>query len=171
MYIPANAMRPSVATAAADITDVDSGDQDVSVPVIDFDGGSSDECAAFNVAMPKSWNAGTITATFYWTNSNTNAGNVVWGILGVTAINDSALNTAYGSLAKSAADPNITAATGELMVSAESADCTINNAADGGITFFKVSRDASDTTNDTYASDARLIGVMIHYTTDVANDA
>ena len=95
----------------------------------------------------------------------------MWGIQGVTAINDSALNTAYGSLAKSAADPNITAATGELMVSAESADCTINNAADGGITFFKVSRDASDTTNDTYASDARLIGVMIHYTTDVANDA
>lgn len=169
MWIPASAMRPSVAAAASDLTDVDSGNNDVTIPVIDFDGGSSDENASFNVAMPKSWNAGTVTAQFYWTNSNTNSGNVVWNLAGVTAVDSSDLNIAYGT-AGTVTDANITTA-GDLMVSGATGNITIANAADDGITFFRVSRDASDTGTDTYGADARLIGVKIIYTTSSSTDA
>jgi hypothetical protein len=66
-------------------------------------------------------------------------------------------------------DANITTA-GDLMVSATTGNITLSGASDDGVTFFNVFRDASDTSNDTYASDARLVGVQLFYTTDTGGD-
>ena len=57
------------------------------------------------------------------------------------------------------------------MVTAETSNITINGAADDGVCFFNVFRDASDTTNDTYAADARLVGVQVFYQINAGNDA
>ena len=57
------------------------------------------------------------------------------------------------------------------MVTSATPAITINNAADDGVCFFNVFRDASDTTNDTYAADARLVGVQIFYTVDAKDDS
>ncbi len=170
IWVPATSMVVSVNAPSAGLASIDSGDVNTTIPVLDFDGGSSDEVATFNIAFPKSWNAGTITSRFFWTNSNANAGNVVWGLQGICVANDGALNGAMTDAGEVIQDANITTA-GDVMVTDATPAITINGAADDGVTFFNVFRDASDTTNDTYASDARLIGVQIFFTTDAANDA
>jgi hypothetical protein len=170
IWVPATSMVVSVNAPSAGLASIDSGDVNTTIPVLDFDGGSSDEVATFNIAFPKSWNAGTITSRFFWTNSNANAGNVVWGLQGICVANDGALNGAMTDAGEVIQDANITTA-GDVMVTSSTPAVTINGAADDGVTFFNVFRDASDTTNDTYASDARLIGVQIFFTTDAANDA
>ncbi len=170
IWVPASAMTVSVNAPSAALASIDSGDQNITVPVLDFDGGSSDEVATFNVAFPKSWNAGTITARFFWTNSNANAGNVVWGLQGLCVVDSGVLNTAMSDAGETIQDANITTA-GDLMVTSATPAITINGAADDGVCFFNVFRDASDTTNDTYASDARLVGVQIFYTVSAKDDS
>jgi len=170
IWVPATSMVVSVNAPSAGLASIDSGDVNTTIPVLDFDGGSSDEVATFNVAFPKSWNAGTVTARFFWTNSNANAGNVVWGLQGICVVDSGALNGAMTDAGEVIQDANITTS-GDVMVTSSTPAVTINGAADDGVTFFNVFRDASDTTNDTYASDARLIGVQVFFTTDAANDA
>ena len=170
IWVPASSMTVSVNAPSADLASIDSGSVNTTVPVLDFDPGSSDEVATFNVAFPKAWNASTITARFFWTNSDANAGNVVWGLQGVCIADSGALNSAMTDAGEVIQDANITTS-GDLMVTSSTPAITINGAADDGVCFFNVFRDASDTTNDTYASDARLVGVQIFYTTDAATDA
>ena len=170
IWIPASAMTVSVNAPSAAVASIDSGSVNTTVPVLDFDPGSSDEVATFNIAFPKAWNAGTITARFFWTNSDANAGNVVWGLQGVCIADSGALDSAMTDTGEVIQDANITTS-GDLMVTSSTPAITINGAADDGVCFFNVFRDASDTTNDTYASDARLVGVQVFYTTDAANDA
>jgi hypothetical protein len=169
IWIPASAMTVGVSGPSASVTSIDSGTVNTTIPVLDFDGGSSDEVATFQIAFPKSWNASTVTARFFWTNSNANAGNVVWGLQGVCVVNDAALNLAMSDAGETIQDANITTA-GDMMVTSETSAITINGAADDGVCFFNVFRDASDTSNDTYASDARLVGVQVFYTIDSGND-
>ena len=170
IWVPASAMTVGVSGPSASVTSIDSGSVNTTIPVLDFDGGSSDEVATFQIAFPKSWNASTVTARFFWTNSNANAGNVVWGLQGVCVVNDAALNLAMTDTGETVQDANITTA-GDMMVTTETSNITINGAADDGVCFFNVFRDASDTTNDTYASDARLIGVQVFYQINAGNDA
>ena len=170
IWVPATSMVVSVNAPSAGLASIDSGSVNTTIPVLDFDGGSSDEVATFNIAFPKSWNAGTVTARFFWTNSNANAGNVVWGLQGICIVDSGALNGAMTDAGEVIQQANITTA-GDLMVTNSTPAISINGVADDGVTFFNVFRDASDTTNDTYASDARLIGVQVFFTTDAANDA
>lgn len=169
IWVPASAMTVGVSGPSASVTSIDSGSVNTTIPVLDFDGGSSDEVATFQIAFPKSWNASTVTARFFWTNSNANAGNVVWGLQGVCIVNDAALNLAMSDAGETVQDANITTA-GDMMVTAETSNITINGAADDGVCFFNVFRDASDTTNDTYAADARLVGVQVFYQINAGND-
>jgi len=45
---------------------------------------------------------------------------------------------------------------------------TVKNAAVDTVTYFQINR---DTSADNHASDARLVGIKIFYTTDAVNDA
>ena len=53
--------------------------------VFDFDKSNSDDFAQFSVAMPKSWNEGTITYQVFWTPSQSQVQvHCIWGLQGVS---------------------------------------------------------------------------------------
>jgi len=168
MWVPAPAMTLSVNAPATAIASINSGDQNVTVSSIAFADGS-DTVVTFNVVFPESWNAGTVTAQFLWTNSNANAGSVVWGIRGFYIGDSGALNTDITTNAEEVTNANITTA-GDLMVSPATGAITITGAASGvGITFFDVYRNGDDG-SDSYTANAHLIGVLLHYTTEALTD-
>jgi len=164
IWIPAMAMYPTADGGCAPITTVEVTEGRPEVRALDFDT-SSDEFAQFSIAMPKSWNEGTITCEFYWTAAS-GSGNVVWGLQGVAISNDDAIATAFGT-AQTADDTFIAA--NDIHVSPTTSAITIGGSpAVGDIVYFQVYRDVSA---DNLGVDARLIGIKMHYTTDAENDA
>ena len=168
IWVPAAAMRPTTSNGCAGITDVETTAGRPDMQVLDFDA-SSDEHAQFQISFPKSWNEGTITASFYWCSTATDTDGVSWGIQGVACSDSDTIDVAYGT-AIVTDDANISAAE-DCYVSATSTAVTIaGSPAAGDLTFFRVFRDVSDA-NDTAAEDARLIGVKIFFTTDSGGDS
>lgn len=165
IWIPAVAMTART-TSGAGAGSAETTTNKIMVKTLNFDAATA-EYAQFAVRMPKSWNKGTVTATFLWSNAD-GTGNVVWGLQGVALSDDDVLDAAFGT-AQTVTD-GVTAA-GDLMQSAETSAITIAGApAAGDLVVFQAYRDAANGA-DTLASDARLHGVTIFYTTDAANDA
>ena len=135
--------------------------------LLDFDP-STIEYAQFSVAMPKSWNEGTITFQAFWSPSNTDTGDVLFGLQGVSVPNDATSDVVFGTAI------DVTDAGGgaleDVLVSPVSAAVTIAAAAADTYTYFQVRRNATDGADD-FTGDARLLGIKIFYTTDAANDA
>ena len=135
--------------------------------LLDFDP-STIEYAQFSIAMPKSWNEGTITFQAFWSPSNTDTGDVLFGLQGVSVPNDATSDVVFGTAI------DVTDAGGgaveDVMVSPVSTAVTIAAAAVDTYTYFQVRRNATDGADD-FTGDARLLGIKIFYTTDAANDA
>ena len=167
MFVPAAAMRPTASNGCAALTDVETTAGRPNMTVLDFDA-TADEHAQFQVAMPKSWNEGTVTFQVFWTSTATDADGVAFGLQGVSVANDSTIDVVYGT-AVVVTDDNISAAE-DMLVTAESGAVTVSSAAADTMTYFRFFRDISDA-NDDMTEDARLIGIKIFYTTDSANDA
>jgi hypothetical protein len=167
IFVPAGAMRPTASNGCATLVDVETTSGKPDMTVLDFDDGS-DEHAQFQIAMPKNWNAGTITFQVYWCSTATDTDGVSWGLQGVSVADNSTIDASYGT-AVVVDDANQGAAE-ELLVTAVSGDVTIASAADSAMTFFRIFRDTSDA-NDTATEDARLIGVKIFYTSSSADDS
>tara|TARA_R100001594_G_scaffold89539_3_gene123975 strand:+ start:2409 stop:4517 length:2109 start_codon:yes stop_codon:yes gene_type:complete len=166
MWVPATAMTPSETNGCASITVVESGTNKPDFSVLDFDP-SSDEYAQFSIAMPKSWNEGTITFQPYWTVTGTNGGTVAWELSGFSYDSDDSMSAFTGSVTTTAlahsTDSN------DLMISAVSSAITIQGSPGAeDLCFFRINRDVSA---DTQTGDARLIGIKIIYTTDATTDA
>jgi hypothetical protein len=167
IWIPASAMI-AAATSGAASASLDSGSEDVNYKTLDFDA-SADEYAHFNVAMPTSWDEGTVTFQAYWSSTATDTDGVAWGLQGVALSDNEAINAAYGTAVVVTDDAQ--SAAGELYVTSESAAVTIaGTPAAGDLCFFRVFRDVSDA-NDDMTEDARLIGVKLFITTNATNDA
>tara|TARA_R100001530_G_scaffold119799_1_gene87043 strand:+ start:216 stop:1442 length:1227 start_codon:yes stop_codon:yes gene_type:complete len=167
MWIPAVAMYAATSNGCGDIAQTELTAQRPEVKALPFDA-SSDEYAQFAVAMPKSWDEGTVTFQSYWSVSGTNTGTVCFAMQGVAVSSDDTLDEAMGT-----AVPNTAlAASGtanDLMVNAVSGAVTIGGSpAAGDEVFFNIFRDVSA---DDQTADARLLGVKLFYTTDAANDA
>ena len=166
MWIPAAAMRPTSSNGCAAITDVETTSGRPDLQVLDFDK-DSDEFAQFSVAFPKSWNAGTVTFQAYWTSASTNTGTVAWAMSGTCIGDNDTIDETYPTPTVATAKAH-SGTVEDLNISAVSGAMTIENAADGELTFFQIFRDVSA---DDHSSDARLIGVKINYTTSAATDA
>jgi len=167
IFIPAAAMRPTTSNGAAAINDVETTAGRPDITALDFDA-TADEHAQFQVALPKSYNLGTVTAQFWWESTAADTDGVTWAIQGVAVPDNSTIDVAYGT-AVTVDDANQGAAE-ELLVSAESGPVTIaGTPADDDMCFFRVFRDVSDV-NDIATEDARLIGVKLFITTDKGND-
>ena len=135
--------------------------------LLDFDP-STIEYAQFSIAMPKSWNLGTITFQAFWSPSNTDTGDAMIGLQGVSVANDATSDVVFGTAIY------VTDAGGgaveDVLVSPVSAAVTIASAAVDTYTYFQVLRNATDGADD-FTGDVRLLGIKLFYTTDAANDA
>lgn len=167
VWIPAKAMEPSVTSGCQSlvVTSISSGKP--SVKSLDFDSAAI-EYAEFEAAMPPSWNEGTITFKAYWTTTASDTSGVAWMLQGVTVGDNEAFDATYGT-AITVID-NVQSAANRQLISAESAAITVSGSpAAGERASFRIGR---DTTNgsDTMAADAKLIGIVLYFTTDAGND-
>jgi hypothetical protein len=164
IWVPATAMKPRVTNGAA-TGNLDSGAQDNTIGVLDFDQTTA-EHAQFCIGMPKGWNEGTVTFIPYWTASAGSAAQTCEFALGGVAIsNDDSLDFTIGTT-QASADALI--ATGDLHIGPESSAITIGGSpAEGDMVIFNVTRNVA---NDNLAADARLIGIKLLYTTNAATD-
>lgn len=159
LYIPAAAMI-SRTTTGAEAATTELATNDVMLETMNFDT-AADEHVQFSFTMPKNWNAGTVSAVFYWSHPSTatNFG-VAWAIQAVAFANDDALDTAFGT---AVVTTDTGGTTDDLYISAESAAVTIaGTPAAEEMAYFQVYRDVSDAGDD-LAVDARLHGVRIFY--------
>ena len=167
IFIPAQAMFGTT-TNGADAQAVETTAVRPELKVLDFDA-STAEYAQFSIAMPKSWNLGTVTYQVFWTPSTTNTGNCIFGLQGVSCTEGDTADVAFGT-AIEVTDAGI-GTVEDVQMSAVSSDMTIaGSPADNDYTFFQLYRDAADG-SDTFTGDARLMGIKLFYTTDAANDA
>ena len=166
MWIPASAMY-GTETNGADAKQVETTATRPDMKVLDFDA-STAEYAQFSVAFPKSWAAGTVTYQVYWTPGSTNTGNCIFGLQGVSCGDSDTIDVAFGT-AVEVTDAGI-GTVEDQQITAESGAVTIAAAAAGEQTYFQLYRDAADG-SDTFSADARVLGIRLFFTTDLANDA
>ena len=167
IWVPSSAMYGAT-TNGADAQQVETTATRPDMKVLDFDAGT-DEFAQFSVAMPKSWNEGTITYQVYWSPGSTNTGDCIFGLQAVACADNDTIDVAYGT-AVNVTDPGI-GTVEDQQISSESGAVTVaGSPAAGELTYFQLFRDAN-AGGDTFSADARVLGVKIFFTTDAANDA
>ena len=165
IWVPTSAMYPNTTNGAeAAQVELSNGPE---LKVLDFDK-DSDEFAQFAVAFPKSWNAGTVTFQAFFTATSTDTGTTSWALQGVALADNGDLNTAFGTAVAPTAKAH-SGTSNDLDVTAESGAVTIaGSPGDDEYVFFQISRDVSA---DDLNADARLLGIKLFFTTDLANDA
>ena len=167
IWVPAAAMYGAT-TNPADAQQVETTATRPDMKVLDFDA-STDEFAQFSIAMPKSWNEGTITYQVYWTPGSTNTGDCIFGLQAVACADNDTIDVAYGT-AVTVTDAGI-GTVEDQQISSESGAVTVaGSPAAGELTYFQLYRDAN-AGGDTFSADARVLGIKIFFTTDAANDA
>jgi hypothetical protein len=162
-YIPAHGMFTAT-TSGAQLSNVETSTNKVNYKSYDFDT-AADEYVHFGIASPLNWDAGTITAEFYWTAAS-GSGTVCFAIQGMSFANDDALDQAFGT-AQTVTDTLITAE--DVHVTSATSAVTIGGSPTAGDWLqFRIYRDVSE---DNLGVDAKLLGVRIEFTTDAHSDA
>jgi hypothetical protein len=165
IWIPAGAMVPQASAVGAATGVMSSGGQLNTFPCLDFDQ-TTRELAGFSVAMPKSWDEGTLSFQPYWTASGGSVAQTVrWGLQGKPLSNDDSLDAAS---AGSATSDDALIATGDLHIGPESSAFSLTGAAEGDLVYFQIYRDVD---NDNLAADARLLGIKLFLTLNANTDA
>lgn len=166
IWVPVEAFRPRFTNGPQE-----GGDELATNKVVrrwlDFDP-TTQEYAQFVLRMPKRWNEGTVTFRPVWAHgaTTTNFG-VVFALSGVAMSNDDVMDAAQGT-AQTSTDTGGT--TDDIYEGPESAAITIaGTPAEGDFVVFEVSRLPSDG-SDTMAVDARLLGIVLHVTTNALSD-
>lgn len=168
VYVSAGSMSPSISGGCASLAGAVSAANQPDIWSLDFDA-TTQEFAQFSIAMPKSWDEGTVTFVPVWSHAatTTNFG-VVWQLQGLAVGNDDAIAAAYGA-AQTSTDTGGT--TNDLYTGPESAAITIAGSPVAEDTvFFRLARNPSDG-GDTLAIDARLMGIVLYMTTAAGTDA
>jgi len=167
MWVPAAAMFGPT-TNPADAEQVETTATRPDLKVFDFDA-STAQYTQFSVAMPESWDLGTVTYQVYWSPSTTNTGNCIFGLQGVACGDSDTIDVAYGT-AIEVTDAGIGTVEDQQVTSESSAMTIAGSPADDQQTYFQLYRDAADG-SDTFTGESRVLGVKIYYTTNAANDA
>ena len=168
VWIPAAAMIARTTSGAA-AGSVETPTNKIMMKTLDFDAAVL-EYAQFSIAMPKSWDEGTVSAKFLWSHAatTTNFG-VSWGLQGVAISDNDAGDAAFGA-AQYANDVGGT--TDKIYISPDTSAITIGGSpAEEDLVVFQVVRKADDGTNDTLAVDARLLGVKLFININAGTDA
>lgn len=167
IFIPASAMIPRV-TNGARSGSLETTTNRINLSTLDFSP-TTQEFAQFQIAMPKSWDEGTVTFDVQWYHSatTTNFG-VVWSIAGTSLSDGNAVETAFGTAVLVTDTGGVT---NTIYDSPESAAITVGNTpAENDYVIFQIARVPADA-GDTMAVDARLLGVRLFYISNSGNDA
>ena len=166
MWVPAAAMYGPT-TNPADAAQVETTATRPDLKVFDFDA-STQQYTQFTVAMPKSWNEGTLTYQVYWSPSTTNTGDAIFGLQAVACADNDTIDVAYGT-AIEVTDAGIGTVEDQQITSESGAMTVAGSPAAGEQTYFQLFRKAADG-SDTFTGECRVLGVKIFFTTDAAND-
>jgi hypothetical protein len=167
MWIPADLIYPQTGNSpCANIAAVRPAGSTLVVRSLNFDA-STDENAQFHVAMPKKWNEGSLTFKVYWTaTGGTPSDGVSWKI-GAIALDD---NDGISGVLNEVTIDDTYINSYKLHETAESSSLTLSGTTlPNDILFVKITRDTGNA-NDTFTSDALLMGVKIYYTTESGTD-
>lgn len=166
LWIPASAMN-EVTTNGATPGSVERAVNDVMIETMDFDT-ATHQYAQFAIAMPKSWNEGTLTARFYWVHGSTTVNfGVVWEIQGFHCSDANGTDGTWGTL-QEIGDTGAT--NGDLHLSGWTPAITPNyTAVQDDVIFWRVGRQVADD-GDNMAIDAQLLGVTLRYTSNNITD-
>jgi len=167
IFVPAAAMFGTT-TNGADAQAVETTATRPELKVLDFDA-STNEYAQFSIAMPKSWNLGTVTYQVFWSPSTTNTDTCIFALQGLATTEGDTADAVFGTAVEVEDDGIGTVE--DVQMSAVSGAVTIaGSPADNDYTFFQLFRNAADGDDD-FTGDARVMGIKLFYTTDAANDA
>ena len=167
MWVPAAAMYgPTTNPADAALVETTATRPDLNV--WDFDA-STQQYTQFTVAMPKSWNEGTLTYQVYWSPSTTNTGNCIFGLQGVACADGDTIDVAFGT-AIEVTDAGIGTVEDQQITAESSAMTVAGSPAAGEQSYFQLFRKAADG-GDTFTGESRVLGIKLFFTTDAANDA
>ena len=167
MWIPATAFYLPT-TNPADAASVETTALRPELKVVDFDAATA-QYVQFAIAMPKSWNLGTVTYQVFWSPSNTNTDDCIFGLQGVSCSEGDTADVAFGT-AVEVTDAGIGTVEDVQMTAVSGAVTIAGSPADNDQTFFQLYRDAADGSDD-FTGEARVLGIKLFYTTDAANDA
>lgn len=165
--IMAGSIAPKAAAGCASLATLAGASGQPDVSYLAFDP-TTEEHAQFAIAMPKSWNEGTVTFVPRWAHpaTATNFG-VCWKLRALAVSNDDNVVASFGT-AQSSVDTGGT--TSDHYAGPESSAITIaGTPASQDLVFFDIYRDPADA-GDTMAVDAYLIGVDLFVTTDASTD-
>lgn len=163
IWVPAASMTART-TNGAEIGTTELTTNDVMLRSLDFNT-ATEEGAGFMIAMPKSWNEGTVTFAPYWTAAS-GSGTVVFGLAAYAFSNDDALDTAVSGQ-QTSTDTLITA--NDCHIGPTSSAITIGGTpAENDLVYFEITREVA---SDTLGVDAKLLGIRLHITTDASTDA
>jgi hypothetical protein len=166
--VSSTSMLPTSANGSANLSQVAGGANTPDIITLNF-ANAVDSSAQFSMSMPKSWNEGTVTAQFVWSQAS-NAANcsVVWALQAVAMRGNSAIATTYGT-AQSVVSNGGVADT--IYVSGATPAITIGNTPQAeDFVVFRARRVGSNV-NDNLAQNARLHGLRLFLTTDAPTDA
>ena len=150
IWIPAVAMYGST-TNPADAQQVETTALRPDLKVLDYDASTS-EFAQFAVTFPKSWYGGTVTFIPTWSPSNTNTGDCIWSLSGLSVAEGETADTAFSG-PQTSTDAGIGTVEDIQMGPVSSAITIAGTIADGNQVFFQLERDA-DNVSDTFTGDA-----------------
>ena len=168
IFIPAQAMRPSVTNGATALADSETTATRPDITGLSFIA-ASDTYAQFQIEYPKSWNQGTLTFKAAWESAATGTTGVAIALQAVAVSDGDTYDVVYGTAIVVTDDAQSTPE--DRLVTAESAAMTVaGTPADDDVIMFQVFRDVSDA-NDDMTEAMTLTGIRIFYTTDASNDA
>lgn len=167
LWQPAGSMVGKI-TGGADFSAVELGAAQIVTPTYNFDP-NTNESVQFSVAMPKSWNEGSLAFQFYWTYDVAGAGNVVWSIRAISYGDSATIGGSSWGTAITVTDASL-GVVNDLHISPETTSVTVGNtSAENDLIFFEITRNATAVT-DTFTQDAKLLGVKIFYDVNAPND-
>jgi hypothetical protein len=153
-------------TAGCTPANLESTTNKINQKICGYTSTAADEFGWFQIAMPKGWDEGTITAQFYWTAAS-GSGNVVWSLACLARSDDDAIDTALGT-AQTVTDA--LTATGDLMISAATSAITIGGTpAENDEIFCRAARVGTNG-SDTFSGTAQLSAVKVVYAINAMTD-
>lgn len=166
IWIPASAMRPTVADGCSPVADYATGTDMPDISALEF-GFAANEHAQFSVAFPRSWDEGVLQFVAAFTSLSGDTSNVSFALQAVEVDHRSDIAQGYGSpIAVTRA--NVPGAT-DLVITGESDDIVVQNLSDDrGLAFFRLFRDIAGA--DALADTVRFLGIHMYYESDKAND-